>query len=962
MRGRGRVRLRSRVAKEEGKKRIKEASILLQRRVLGGAPPSSRVGGPRIYPPDWEAPRRRSFNGFLDGSLDPPRTPGKNSRRASLDSVPAPRNGRSVLVEGVPRGSDSAPAPVRASRAGAPTNPRAMAYQRREGYWLSLRAFKRMQSARERAERLVKAERSELRSLLRRPPVESRVATGALLQAAGVSASKIPYVLAVTSRYHLGQVAVAHQFATSTALEYARIAGVCLRSRLTDQIGALRAPFCIGTDTSTRAGSLGSYIVTFVLDGMPVHRFFAFDRPASSNAADLTDSIVKVVRKLTAVGGEFVGLSTDGPATMVGVRAGVGALLMETAGFVRHDTCEFHASARVIAIFGRIWPAQINVPSVSQFVYLLWYILNDDWTVYRGRIKKFLKESCTADALRLLDRFSGATLAEKRTMARAELRKPEKPNELRWNTLADIILFTPRYMEACQAALNDERHNAGTNAPAGSIASMCAQWVKWSGCKELRALLVVAVEFVKDVWLPADKQIALHDFTFDVPGCFKTFSRPRRVLALLMEIETRLANVESLASFDVVAGDFPADQRPHLVSHYKQLYSLARQAVLRNSGRYLSGVLLFGGLADPSFAMVVFEALAHWKAMPGAPGVRTKAGLRLEAALNDPDTLQPQAEDMLSFLMDATHWPGVRELIAALERDEAEFVSMIVDAPENTFVAFTLRSWRAALSHTQPVEKTFLDWDHQARGDGGTKRKSSEPAGKGASLVTREAKVAVAAVAHQSVDVVLSKSKPNKKQQRVAAKDDVAAAVQLDYLGLTFSRDELRKGRLEAQVAQGHYRQPRDGLSEEVQAIFRTLEQEAEGWVAPRLTFAALLRLGAEIRISLDTVCTADCLKLDKVSKKGHPGATVSCTVCLRAYHIRCMESEGIIAAGLKKTDIVRFQFVCGPCGGNEDSNRLPRQMEGHIQPRHGVVAAALDAAAPAVVPRRAQRKNAKRK
>jgi hypothetical protein len=548
-----------------------------------------------------------------------------------------------------------------------------------------------------------------------------RLATAALLQIAGVSASKIPYVLAVTSLYHLGHVELKHQFAASTGLEYVRTAGFCLRDQLHEQIGALRAPFCIGTDTSTRSGSLGSYVVTFVLDGAPVHRFYAFDRPVSSNASDLADSLAKIIQKLTAAGGEFVGFSTDAPATMIGVHGGVGALLMEKAGFVRHDTCEFHASARVIAIIGRMWPAQMNVPSVSQFVYLLWYILNDDWAMYRGRIIIFLSESSSVEALALIGRFDGSTLAEKRAAALAELKKPEKPNELRWNTLADILLFTPRYMEACQAAIDKERFNAGANAAAGSIASMCAQWIKWSGCKELQALLLVAAEFVTDIWLPADKEIALPDVIFGVPGCFKTFSRPRRVLQLLMRIEARLSDVTSLPSFRCVAATFPEGQRDNLVSHYKQLYSMARQAVLRNSGRYLSGVLLFGGLADAAFAATVFEALAHWKSMDGAPANRSAAGLRLEMALNDSDgQLHGQVDDFLRVLMDEPQWTAVRELIAALGRGKAEFVSMIVGATEDNFVTFTLRSWRAALSHTQPVEKTFLDWDHQTRGSGGS--------------------------------------------------------------------------------------------------------------------------------------------------------------------------------------------------------------------------------------------------
>ena len=435
------------------------------------------------------------------------------------------------------------------------------------------------------------------------------------------------------------------------------------------------------------------------------------------------------MKSITRVGGEFVGFSSDAPATMVGAQGGVGALMMDKAGFVRHDTCEFHASARLLAIIDALWPAQMNVPSVSQFVYLLWYILNDDWELFRGRIVRFLNGPPDAGRAALLMRFSGRSDAERLNEALETLKKPEKPNVLRWNTLADIILFAPLYLEALQSALDEERVNAGANAPTGSIPAMCAQGLKWSGSPKLLALVSMAHEFVVDVWQPADKLIALDDTHYDthygVRGCFKTFSRPSRVLDVLMQIESRLDNVRALASFDGVVNAFGQHQEPEVVRLYKHLYSLSRASVLRNSGRYLSGVHLLGGLADPDFAPVVFEALAHWKKKSGRPPLRTDKGRRLEKALSECMPLvQDAAVEFFDTFLGGGNWSEIRKLVGALP-NVASFVSSITDASEQgAFVARTLRSWRAALSHTQPVEKTFLDWDHQARGDGASNRAS----------------------------------------------------------------------------------------------------------------------------------------------------------------------------------------------------------------------------------------------
>lgn len=359
---RGRNRPRSRTAREKARKRIKELSITLQQRVPGGAQRQGRRGGARDYSPDRSPVRRRSVEGFLAATPDPPRVVGKNAkclpRLAPLvvenDPAPAAR-----LVEPhAAVGQARAERVVRASRAGAPARPVRLTHHGRDGMWMSRSAYKRLDEGRVLAQRKLQQMRFKRLRALRKPPLSDRLAVGALMQSAcGLSASKVPYMLALTARYHLGDIPPHHQFASSTALEYVRIAGFCLKQQLVARIGATASPFCIGTDTSTRGGSLGSYVVAFVADGAPVHQFFAFDRPLSSTAADLAESLHVVVRHITSAGGEFVGFSTDAPATMVGVHGGVAALMMERVGYVRHDTCEFRASARLLAIIDALWPA-----------------------------------------------------------------------------------------------------------------------------------------------------------------------------------------------------------------------------------------------------------------------------------------------------------------------------------------------------------------------------------------------------------------------------------------------------------------------------------------------------------------------------------------------------------------------------------------------------------------------------
>lgn len=168
------------------------------------------------------------------------------------------------------------------------------------------------------------------------------------------------------------------------------------------------------------------------------------------------------------------------------------------------------------------------------------------------------------------------------------------------------------------------------------------------------------------------------------------------------------------------------------------------------------------------------------------------------------------------------------KLSNTLEKSRTKFVDMITHPVRGDYVLETLSSWGAAFSHTQPVEKTFLDWDHQGRGDSGGKRKASEPSGKVTSHVTRMSKVLVAGVWHESERIVLDKRKPGKKQRRVAAGDDVAEALELACGQLTFTKEELDNAKKREREETEFTRQPRGGLSPEILEVFQSLEKEVE--------------------------------------------------------------------------------------------------------------------------------------
>lgn len=271
-------------------------------------------------------------------------------------------------------------------------------------------------------------------------------------------------------------------------------------------------------------------------------------------------------------------------------------------------------------------------------------------------------------------------------------------------------------------------------------------------------------------------------------------------------------------------------------------------------------------------------------------------------------------------------------------------MSRIRNASPAEFALFKLRSWLSALSHTRPVEKCFLDFDNQTKSsEGATKNKAAEPMGKQLPTTTRSARVRVASFIGQISRNVLRESKPDKKKPRLEAKDDIIAATEGAFDAISFTSFELERADKRVADIQEHYRQPQfgQGLSQELTKVFEALDAEKdwEGYQWPKFSSEDLRAQGKVLEIPLLANCSVNCLKRESLSKKGNPGKQVSCVKCLKRFHLKCMENEGIVDKGLKKDDLVTFQFTCEVCGGSAAANRRQDRAHVRIGPNTGIEA-----------------------
>ena len=326
---------------------------------------------------------------------DPPKTQGKNNKRKRdvndvEEEFDSHDSSDDVFVNIAPR--DPKP---KQGRAGRPTyNPISVTHKRRRGVFLEPKAYKRLKTGREKAELELRLLKMKLKKSTRRMSLASRVLLASLLQSQRVSGAQISHILAICSLYLTGDVCKNHLIGTTSALKYVRMLDVVLQNRVISFINENRLPYCIGTDTSSRGGTIGANVVSFrnpETTELESH-FFGFDSPTGHTGKDLLKCLLEVEKKLSH--GRLVGLVTDAPNVMVGKDNGLGVLLSNHLDrFVYHHTCELHALANLLKSLQVVWPAQMNIPSVVQFGYLTWYILNSFWKYFKGKMKAMIMTS-----------------------------------------------------------------------------------------------------------------------------------------------------------------------------------------------------------------------------------------------------------------------------------------------------------------------------------------------------------------------------------------------------------------------------------------------------------------------------------------------------------------------------------------------------------------------------------------
>jgi hypothetical protein len=480
-------------------------------------------------------------------------------------------------------------------------------------------------------------------------------------------------------------------------------------------------------------------------------------------------------------------------------------------------------------VIENMFPAQMNVVSVTQYGFLAWYLLNSNWGLVRSlMVVQLQKRRVEMDdgVAAMLEREPGRDDGESveetaaRLLKSSDLNKPDKPNSNRWGTQARMILFVARFSLLLAVVFDEMREygSAGAAKPA-SIESMASQWIKWSGSPKLHAMLAMAKEFLRN-WQWHDNQISLPGEDLETHCYHKVFSRPQRALSLLMDIERVAESYSNLESYKLMQAAYPGE-REEVNALYVQMYSMALDCVKRNHARYLSGVYAYAGFGDACAASYVWEAFSHLKNHKHKPGVRTPRGKAIEHWLREGMANGDVSGAHLSIfnkLTNAQHLDDAYKLVKPLlkgvkEPTEAErlaFVESIHTA--DNLVAKQLRMWIPALSSTQPVEKTFLDYDNSvSKNGGGKKGKKSAPTGKEPQLDLTTAKVRVAQESGKIDRELLANFNEREKSElkKLQSARHVMQAMKDKLSRLQASPEEVKKAQKKVRVAQDRAKRSR---------------------------------------------------------------------------------------------------------------------------------------------------------
>ncbi len=440
---------------------------------------------------------------------------------------------------------------------------------------------------------------------------------------------------------------------------------------------------------------------------------------------------------------------------------------------------------------------------------------------------------------------------------------------------------------------------------------MASSWLRWSSSPQVLSLLDLVAEFIDLVWTPFALAADARDEHYDVEGQFKVFSRPRRVLEQLMVVESICSNVKALQSFSSLVEAFHRVEVAESVC--TRMFTLAKTRILHNSGRYLFGVYLWTGFGDPDFALIVWEAMSHYKKHKNKPKKRTEEGKRLEQLLLDCPIRNEYHQSKFAALTTQKALDQLNLALVELRRGRKDlFVQAVLKAEEGSILR-ELRLWLPALSNTRVVERCFLHWDNLAFHAGsGTKTAASEASGKVAKAEITGSRVAAARAVCEVEEHVLREQKKVLKRVRVRAKDDVCATAQNAFQLFLPSDEELKRARDTTNAINLEWAEPREGVSIISQKQLRELEEKAESLDLPRKTLAMLLKGGESVVVELLFTCFSgdDCVKREA---KGRKGDVVKCAQCDHFYHQKCLENSGMVEKGTRNEDVELTCAICSP-------------------------------------------------
>jgi hypothetical protein len=516
----------------------------------------------------------------------------------------------------------------------------------------------------------------------------------------------------------------------------------------------------------------------------------------------------------------------------------------------------------------------------------------------------------------MLDRFPGENHEAKRREAVRGLKKPQKPNSSRWETLYDAIVFVSKYLELIQCAFDWVRVSSGSGAKTGSVPFMCAQVIKWMGSAKLCAHLELARKFA-ELWMEHNQLVGRKDEFFGFDGRFAVFSRPRRSLDLLMALEDKLKDNSGLEILRRAYGELRNDA--NLL--YMRLYQTAIGALKRNAARYFSGMYLLGGFGDPEFCSSVWNALSTWKKArnrPSSPEFHAdKRAVRLLALMHE---IELGGFEKAEFDLHTSEkaLEDVYQLVLCLrERGSGAFVEEILHGEGGGSIAWCLRSWRMCLSNTQCVEKTFQDHDYVDAG-GRTKFK-----GKGSKAQGKQVGPDLNSAAVSTTNFANSLKPKTEKKKPSRAKLDISSWAERTIDGLTATNAEWTRAAAECKAEAKFYHEPNsgDGLSLAMREKLLALERRGEQVGNVKKSIHDLMKEGLELEIEFNVICSENCMKLTEGKRRGRGELQICCSSCQRSFHVSCMVAEDMLQKAYPKKQLEQIEFSCSGCSGSKEKN-----------------------------------------